>query len=407
MCIIVLSHFGINFYKKTQFSLYWEKANVLKPNSRRPASLPSLKILNHDIYRDFFNYEDYEMYLHYETELNVHSSKPNINKQEFKSIFFEILEKQVNEIKQSRIIPNDSILYQKFFSSLYKDLTTREINKGHFQFDLNFIPILSEGINYTNELNNKTTLDWTTVGSFTTTLENTQKSFEEEVLATPLPKNSRTYQYKAGQITLWIKQGKESPEGFIRLRRYFRLNELSDTIHNIEDDHFSINYIRSKSLKKKNKNGEAENIVTVDVYLNLNESQETSPQERIEIHFGKLLKEKFHSKNVALKPDYYSKEVIKTGELLFYGKVKINNVDHDFSSLVEKLVFNLNTGNFSSQTKINTKILRPTLNNDFKGTADYKVFQNIINNYGIQIIKRLNLGEIHSSFRGIKRGRLQ
>lgn len=404
-------------YLEGQHTAYWStketEAALLTPN-RSPSALLDFDPDSLEVYRDFFDFEDFQKYLDYRLSIKVFSDKPEEFKPKIDYSLKEAINQTLMQAKGSNsregIESHDkglmSLIEGKLFSDLVfnfrRNLKNLKIEKGRYQVNFNFLPRISPEFSYREEFSSNQLIDWSTKGSLVSQLNQNAPSFEEKIITSPVPSGSDVYQYKGGQISLWFDL-KDSPKGFVRIRRYFRATELANSKAQIEDEQFRVNLVHFKSLNKVNRNGLKENFITVDLYKKF-ESEGSKPElDRVELHFGKVLPEKFHNKDLARSLASYSSTVIETSELNIHGVLNFHDKEYMFVSKVEKLVFDFKTGEFSSKSKLNTIFQKSDLKGTHLGSAQFKVSQKLLDQYGIRLIESFKLGEIHSKFGGKKK----
>lgn len=409
-------------YQETQHSSLWAGQRI-KQNSFLPITqgrIPSA-ILDFDpdsleVFRDFFDFEDYQKYLTYDVDLMVESDKSEEQKNLVENSLKEAINKTLIDTQKSHPAEGmesfdrglEVLIKGNFFNQLVTNfkITLKEenISSGVFQINLNFSPRTTSEFTYSEELSSNNLTSWKQKGTLLKRLQKKNLEFHEHILHSPVPAGADIYQYKGGQISLWfeIPKDENTPKGFLRIRRYYRATELANSKSNIRDNQFRVNLVHFKSLEKTNQVGSFENFVTVDLYKDFNGTKEGLSLDRVELHFGKVLPSTFHKKNLSRGLASFNRNVIETSELNIHGALSFHNKEYLYITQVEKLVFDFKTGEFSNKSKLKTIFKHSDLRGSDLGSAQHKVSQKLLNEYGIELIKSFKLGEIHSKFGGKK-----
>lgn len=406
-------HMGYLKYQEKQHISYWASQEAPPEQSpvRSPSALLDFDPDSLEVYRDFFDFESFQKYLDYKLSLKIYSNQPK----EQDAVILKTLKESINETliqknaghKTEGIESHDKGLLSLIEGNLFTDLAyefkkrlkKKGFPKGLYQINFNFTPHTHSEFTYNDQLGSNNLIDWSKKGSLVKSMNKLPKTFEEKIVFTPVPASSDSYQYKGGQITLWLDMDAD-PKGFIRVRRYFRASELANSDAHIQDETFRVNLVHFKSLNKKNKHGNSENFVTVDLYKKF-EGENGKPElDRIELHFGKVLPQRFESKDLSRGLASYSNSVLETSELNIYGVLNYHSKEHIFMTKVEKLVFDFKSGEFSSKSKLKTSFKSEELKGTHLGSAQFKISQKLLDDYGIKLIESFKLGEIHSKFGG-------
>lgn|GEM_PF-2074271 len=431
--LLVASHASYQKYQQTQHVSFWanQSENIQDGINRRPSAILDFDPDSLEVYRDFFSYETYQKYLTYDLSLNFRTNK---NKELLDERLKEKLNLSLrNSIKTTLIQKNTATseegveahdkglvslikenLIQELTKNFIKNIKAHKIVDGTFQIDLNFTPRMNPEFSFDEELSSNQLVNWTHTDRLAKKLKIKESLFHQKILETPVPASTETYQYKGGQITIWFRvldsdsqanspaPNKERVKGFIRIRRYYRAPELANNEPYIVDDNFRLNMVHFKSLQKRNKHEKSENFVTIDLYKEFDLENQTPRLDRVELHFGKVLPDNFHTSSLIGKLHAYKDDVIETSELNLHGVLKYHDSEYIFVSQLEKLVFDFKTGQFSNKSKMKTVFKKSDLSGPHLGSAQHKVFNKLLHEHGLALIKSFHLGDIHSKFGGRK-----
>lgn len=424
--LLVASHISYNKYQQTQHQPYWASKEY-DNRGRTPSAVLDFDPDSLEIYRDFFSYVTYQKYLTYDLSLNFRTDrdeehlKDKFNLSLRNSIRNTLIQKTPKATEEG-IESHDKGLVSLIKENLIQELTKNflktikayKIVNGTFQIDLNFSPRINSELNFNEELSSNQLVNWSQTSRLTNEINEVEIPFHQKVFEMPVPATTETYQYKGGQITIWFKTLDTTPQlhlpspskrgvkGFIRLRRYFRAPDMANNEPHILDENFRLNMVHFKTLEKRNRHDKNENFVTIDLYKEFDLENQTPRLDRVELHFGKVLPDNFHTTNLIGSLFAYKDNVIETSELNLHGALKYGDKDVLFVSKLEKLVFDFKTGEFSNNSKMKTIFRNSDLRGPHLGQAQHKVYNKLLHEYGLELIRSFHLGEIHSKFGGRK-----
>lgn len=339
------------------YSKLWKDNQSLSSISRLPAAANWSEV-DIDLITDYFDYPTYGKLINHKIRTNFYTNKNEkyLKEKSLRTIqeaFQKTFEHKKPEEKAAKLFTKN--LYSEFIDNFIKTIQITKIVNGQFQFDFEFSPEINQSIEFTKELSTNDLIDTRNQESLLEIVDAPQKDITDEILDIPWPDSGDYYQYVGGNITVWFKvldlvwkptspipnPKKNAVKGFLRFRKYFKVNPQNSKLHLIENRFFNIeNIIFMKEDESDLR------YVTVDVYKTFDLENLTPQLDRMEIHFGKLkpsneihdsILENLISKD---KPD------INTGDLILRGfyvsdfesqkklqvQIKIKSLIYDFKS---------------------------------------------------------------------------
>ncbi|GAB4011293.1 MAG: hypothetical protein Fur0010_05400 [Bdellovibrio sp.] len=339
------------------YSKLWEENQSSSSISRLPAATNWSEI-DIDLITDYFDYPTFGKLINQKIRTNFYTNKNEryLKEKSLKTIqeaFQKTFEHKRTEEKAAKLFTKN--LYSEFIDNFIKTIQITKIVNGQFQFDFEFVPEINQKIEFTNELSTNDLIDIRNQESLLEIVDTPPKEITDEILDIPWPDSGDYYQYVGGNITAWFKvldliwkpsspipnPRKNAVKGFLRFRKYFKVNPQNSKLQLIKNRFFNIeNIIFTKGDESNH------TYVTVDVYKTF-DLENLNPQlDRMEIYFGKLkpsneihdsILENLISKD---KPD------INTGDLILRGfyisdfdsqkklqvQIKIKSLIYDFKS---------------------------------------------------------------------------
>ncbi len=327
---------------------------------RNPASILDSEKINLLLFNDYFSYDDSNPYLTYETDLNFRTNVDakyveDQGRHVFNKALGMTLEKvtggdlkeQAEEDSKKQSITSlfSTNLKAQIIENFVKTLNVLKIINGAFQIDINFVPKIHKKISYRPELTNNQLIQLDDTRKLFSKLTHDEASLATRVFINNSKPSSDIYQYRGGQITLFIKlldlhfnledpipkTKKKAVKGFIRYRRYFNGNNLDRIIPKVSTKDLKISEMQ---VDAKNKNF----FVTVDSYESFTLAELAPKFDRMEITFGKILPDNFSNKSFFKKMVSSSPAAIETGSLKISGKVYNKEEWSNFTTELEKVV---------------------------------------------------------------------
>ena len=412
--LVWMSGFGRNYEGWYDHQVSQTKKAQAK-NGRMPSSLLDPEKIDFSLYHDYFSYNSFQKYMEYELDVEFRTDKDKEFLQKkarlaLHNAITESFKKKANlpEGEGSIALLLKENLIQQFIQNFIKSLSVLKIVNGTFQIDLNFSPSIQPTLNYKNELASNQLVNFDDKDKFSDFLDKKELSLHEKVMKLPTPDTGDFYQYKGGQITIWIKTldlvwnpanpipnpKKNAVKGFVRYRRFFKADKLHSLAPFIKEKDFKLNLVSFP-----NKQGIKNSFVTVDVFKEFNLGQIMPDLERMEVHFGKLLPNNFHKNSLIGRIFNYKEKSLKTGDLFLEGEIKIDGEKEEFKTKVSKLVFDFKKDEFSTKSKLTTTL--KGFEDDFQesGRIKYMVKNKLLTDYALQLIKSLNIDDFHKELK--------
>ncbi len=401
LLIMATGNYTYHSYETGRIKNYWAdyKSQELDP-SKKKGRFPSSNLLIEgspdivNILKTYFQFETYNKYLNYDLDVQFKTDlEDQVQTKQaetlLKQTFASLLSTPGSKVDIASQLFEDK-LFEKLMHDCVEQFKTKNITSGTFEINLNFSPIISSYFNYHEELSSNQLLQWDKTDDHELELTTLDHSISQKAIQTKIPLNDEPYQYKGGQISLHFKLVSlksdiqiNLPEDFvasghIRFRKFFRAPHIAQGIKLRENA--NISFDQSTFLSHQ----ERDPYVTVDLIQEFNHSHPTPKLSRVEFTFGKLLENRFASK----------KEDIFTGDLILKGSYLKQAHSYEFESVLQTLVFDFNKGNFIRDSKIKTMIKTPTGTPQQRGRLQNQIFEELIDDLGIELIQKLKLGSV-------------
>lgn len=421
---ISLSHVAFTKYRQSLHLSYWaqsEDSIFSQLNKRSPSSRADFNQDAIDNLKTYFNFSTFKKYVDYKLSLNFRSDVPELQtKEKWRPLFHRSLERtltpktsQANNLESIFLTAfNDSLLHD-FTKKFLEELSSKNIKKGRFQVDITFKPQLAPQFNYNSEITNNRLINWGQTNQFRRKLDEQRNeskvTLAQHILNTPLPNTSTDYQYKGGIISFWIELTDDNKAaGYVRFRKYFTAPHIQRLKPFIKGNDLRLSMIHYKAATKENH----QLYVTSDFYQSFSLENPKPKAERLELHFGKLLPNNLSYKNLgdrslaslSSQEKTYSKKErpLNVGQLDLHGSTQYEGKSLSFVSTVESLVFNFGEGEFSKKSRIKTNFKDKKLKGHRKGTLKHRVSQALLDKYGLELIQKFRLDNLHPRFKGAK-----
>lgn len=240
-------------------------------------------------------------------------------------------------------------LIQSVIANFIKTLKVYKIVNGIFQYDVHFIAEEDSPLDYSPEMASNQLIDISQVATLTSRIAEAKDATKivKKIkhlpnILPPISGDSSMYQYLGGTVSIWVSLlapkflptlTKNALNGFVRYRRYFRVNHLP---------HLALNADRRLHLDKAfwHADKPQDQIVTVDIIKTFN-LQTMKPQlNTLEISFGQILNPRDHQGkwwSTVYRPARMQDG--QTGFLKLVGKVAWQAYSIDFQLDMQKLVY--------------------------------------------------------------------
>ncbi len=414
--LIAVAATSFQVYKKTRpHKKHWASLEKQKTSKREIASID--ESIDPNIFNDFLIPETYKKYIEYDmqprfwTDLDDKylqtKAKLALNNtfvQTFAKVATPQEEKPLAALFKENLIKN-------LVTQYIKTAQVFKIFNGTFQIDLNFTPIEHQNITYKKELSSNQLISFDEAGSLYDELVADETTLAQQMASVDFPVSTELYQYTGGSISIWLKlldmsfnplkpipnPKKNALKGFVRYRRYFKVNSPSRMDFNLSDDKVTSKVLHFKKNKEVFTNAR---YITVDIIKEFNLKNLIPSDGRMEIHFGDIVPNNIKKGNIIR--DFFSKKEknINTGELIFSGEFK-GYRSGSYKTKIKKLVYDFKEKKFTSKSSLRTR-----LRGHFNGSGTQsekmrikrKIKNTIINKHANDLINKFQLKRFDSRF---------
>lgn len=387
--------------------------NQPQSHQRSPAST-KLDHLDLELISDYFEYPTYNKFIGYDIKSRFWTNKDDdyLKAKSIKTIqeafvksFQHSEETQINQ-KASIILKQN--IYKGFVENFIKTINIGKMINGQFQFDFEFYPFMDIELNYDRELSSNQLIRLDDDKSIDKLINEETKDISQEIYSMPWPDSGEYYQYVGGNLTLWIKvfdlvwhpsqpipnPKKNAIKGFVRYRRYFKVNPQNNKIHEIKNSNFDIDHI----IYKKDEN-EEKRFLTVDVFKQFDLENQIPQLDKMEIHFGKLLPSNIVHDSIL--EDLLSKDLpaIDTGEMVLSGKYQseLNGTKKLNTNIkVKKLVYDFKNHEFTEESKVVVTLAGNQLDVENSGIIKNEIKDRLLRSSALELTNALDLKEFYS-----------
>jgi len=401
-------------HKNNQIMAYWGQKT-----ERLPASVLSQLRPEFKIYKEFFSYPSLQKKMRYDISVDLKTdideeylkNRANIALHDaFRLTFEKLNEAKENEKGASFLGVFKEGLVESFVDHFIKTITVLKIVNKTFQIDFNFVPHIQKDLNYNEELSSNQLIQWNNTGSLYQELTSDNLNLQEKILKTERPSTKDLFEYQGGQISIWLKILDMSPtlklpqtkknamKGFLRLRRYYKANNIASLSPFISASEFSI-----KSLGVEFEKNYKNFFITVDVFKEFSLNNPVPSLDRMEIHFGTLMPDQLYKNNLIGKLITNNLNSIKVGTLKIKGKFTAEDKQtYPFESDVNRLTYDFekkgfDLGNSSISSTIKTPV---SYNPNNEATLHHQFNQILLKKFSAELIKGLHLNEFHDELGG-------
>ena len=406
--------FAISYsYKHLQKrNKFWASQTKNLSGNRSPAQMEDyLSKIDIKSFHDYFIYETFQKYLEFELSLKIRTDKSKeYYKKKTKLAIHYALAQTFKELststgnKQFTTILKENII-SSFIKHFVKTLRVFQIVDGTFQIDFDFTPQVEKKLNFNTQLKSNQLISYSHNGDLSKYLNEDEKRFDEKVLDFEIPPSTKTYQYKGGQISIWLKildtefdlghpipnPKKNAVKGYVRFRKYYKANNLNAVFPNsLKDENFNIKEVHFKQM-----NDIEDSMVTVDQYKKFNLQNLIPTNDYLEIHFGKHKADNFYREGFLGRLFTKKYKDTETSELMLNGVAFSKRKDKKLSVTLKKLVYDYKTETFTKRSRLTVKVGG---NINKKGMTSHQlkshVKASLIKTYPILLIKELQLDDL-------------
>lgn len=390
-----------NIHQQESYTNFWSDNQSLK---RMPAH-EEKKSRDINLYRDFFMPNTFGRMLDYKIVPRVRTNKDGqFVKEKLNEVIQSSLAKSIIDSKNGENPFHHNLknnLVEGFIKKFIKTLKIVKIANGAFQIDLQFIPKENRNFNFNKLLNSNNLINHHQKGNLSDFLEEKEKTLVEIISENNIPSDGDTYQYMGGVVSIWIKVldmnydfanpipdvSKNAIKGFVRYRRYFRLNRLPDIDFSLDKETFKMDYVHFKRQR-----GFLQPFMTVDIEKEFN-LENISPQlTNLNIGFGDLIPSNFYRKGFIPNLIQKNEKSINTGVMKFNGEM--NKVG--YVAELTKLNWDFSEGKFENKSDLKVKLSKAV---DNAGELKTKIKDHLLTKYGHYIINSFQLERFHKEVR--------
>lgn len=398
-----------NFYIYDQFfspelTAHWSP----KSEGRKPAQMDLSTLPSVDHFQEIFQFDNHGGYLTYDMDVDFWSDKgEEYFKKNGKKTIEESLKKTFDELANGEKgikLPAEAKTHfiKEALNNFVYTAKVLKLIDANFEIDFKFSPRNVEA-NYNNELSSNQLVNFSNTGNLLKDINQNGKSLPEKVLDTNFAFDGQTYQYVGGAITLaaelldtsWKitqpipKPKKNAVKGFLRLRKYYRVNDPSllsvDGLFSKKDIEINMTHFKEEDNSKTP-------FVTVDSIYSFNLEELVPSPEKVIIHFGELVSLDKSYDNIFKRVLRIFKRSndIRTSDLYFKGVLNNSGKKEKFSTKIDTLVYDYETKKFSSKSKISTN----TSNTSSDSIVDNLIKREFLKNDASKIIEAFKLDEL-------------
>lgn len=381
--------------------------------SRSPADTGSFSKIVVKNVEDYFIYETYQKFLEFDLQIQVRTNKKkDYYKKKTKLAIHHALAKTFAEVgmegnsKGFAQLAKENLI-SSFVKHFVKTVRIFQIVSGEFQIDLNFVPRAEKQLNYNSQLKTNQLISYDRVNELSLFLNQEEQRLDQKILSFEIPPSTKTFQYKGGQISIWLKlldmdfdfdqpipnPKKNAIKGFVRYRKYYRANNLNAIFPNLKGDFHQLTEVHFKKIDEQK-----DSMVTLDHYKSFNApgsglANMIPKNDSLEIYFGKMKSDNFHREGFFGKLFGKKHKDVDTAELFINGKAKYNGSEREIKVSLRKLVYDFNDERFKSKSRINVR-MKGDINGIKKSEIVSKIKSSLIKEDPFQMIKELHLDTI-------------
>jgi hypothetical protein len=202
------------------------------------------------------------------------------------------------------------------------------------------------------------------------------------------------YQYVGGAMTIWLKvldlswnplnpipnPPKNAVKGFVRFRRYFRINELNKLQINIQSESFKIDQQKVESEKDQQ-------YLTADLYYEMNLKNIVPKIDRIEVTPGVLLPVDIRKGNFFGRLFSKKEKKIKTGVFKLKGSGQYQGENIKFNMDIKKIIWEI--GDNKKSPELEVRLTTDSFDQELEDGFSSIIKEQIQKDVGSQIISTL------------------
>ncbi|MCP4913479.1 MAG: hypothetical protein GY909_10185 [Oligoflexia bacterium] len=405
--LICTTLFSVDHLKKRD--KFWASQRHIEDPTRSPAQIDSVlsKIVVKNV-EDYFIYETYQKFLEFDLEIQVRTNKKkDYYQRKTKLAIHHALAKTFADVgvegntKAFTQLVKENLI-SSFVKHFVKTIRIFQIMSGEFQIDLNFIPRAEKQLNYNSQLKTNQLISYDRVNELSLFLNEEEKRLDQKILSFEIPPSTKTFQYKGGQISIWLKlldmdfdfdnpipnPKKNAIKGFVRYRKYYRANNLNAIFPNLKGEYHQLTEVHFKKMENF-----SDSMVTLDHYKSFNLGNMIPQNDSLEIYFGKMKADNFYREGFFGKIFGKKHKDVDTAELFINGKAKYKGKEKEIKVSLRKLVYDFKTEKFRNKSRLNVR-MKGDINGIKKNELLSKIKSNLIVENPYEMIKGLHLDTI-------------
>jgi len=400
-----------NFFRP-EMKGHWESKSLNK-TARTPASLDLSTLPAASQFEDYFQFDTHSGHVAYDMDVSFWSDKgAEYFKKNGKEGVEEGLKKTFSELAKNdkdKKLPTEakSFIVKQLLNNFVYTFKALKLIDANFEIDFSFTPKNTDS-SFAPELDSNQLVNFSRTGSLLNDITNDSKTLPESVIGTNIPFSGEAFQYVGGAITVsaelldtsWkITQPIPNPKknavkGFLRLRKYYRVNDPSvidlKSIIDSKDIEVSMTHFKLDEDKQHQ-------FMTVDNIYTFNLEELIPQPDKMIIHIGELVSlDKSHDNLIKRIFSIFKKDNdIRTSDLYLSGSYNGTGPSEKFKTRVEKLVYDMKEKKFTSSSKIVTRSTNSS--DDFK--VNNTVKRAFLNAPAEKIIEAFKLEELFKSLK--------
>ncbi|EQC45250.1 hypothetical protein [Bacteriovorax sp. Seq25_V] len=401
-----------NFFRP-EIQGHWSSKSSQTVSDRAPASLDLSTLPAASQFEDYFQFDTHSGHVTYDMDVHFWSDKgADYFKKNGKEAIEEGLKKTFAELAKGNkelTLPASAKgqLVKQFLNQFVYTFKAVKLIDANFELDFTFTPRNTEA-SFSPELDSNQLVNFNTTGRLLNDITNDPKTLPESVLGTNIPFSGEAFQYVGGAITVsaelldtsWKitqpipKPTKNAVKGFLRLRKYYRVNDPSVIDLN--------SVIKNKSINVSMTHFKLEDdykhqYITVDNIYSFNLADLIPQPEKMVIHVGEIVSlDKSHDNLIKRIFSIFKKDNdIRTSDLYISGESNFDMPSEKFKTRVEKLVYDMKEKKFTSNSKIVTRSTNSS--SDFK--INNKIKRAFLEAPADKIIESFKLEELFNSIK--------
>lgn len=407
-----------DYWQPKRTSLWNSRTTLNSVAQRKPAQFSETDL---PLIEDYFQYNSFHHFISYRLNLDYFFDASSKHKQKAKEALNQTLHQLFPRDNKSATLKAFASpkLTIDLLANYLEQLDLEGVNKGKYQFDLEFIPRNHPSALFERETRAVSLWDMNQRNSIKASIGESRPIAEvpagseydliRTIATTDYPSEGQYYQYQGGVISFNLELDKfewdasdrqsekaENLHGDIIYRRYFKI---------VHEDEFSFFLthpdlsISTSAMVRANKNIPI--FTTVDFSRDFDGHTIEIPKERISIHFGEMIPTQKRKAGFLRRLFGANGETsFRTGDFKLYGKLGKGENGIEFEIQLHTLVYDLNTNNFNPQdSRLNVILKKDSLSSFDKASATNDIKRILLGPMRDDLIKSFSLSRFHPIFK--------